>query len=188
MPLLPVRSPWVPWCGLGRAAQGRNWMWAQGMSLCPRCLQELHGHSSAGSLSVRGGNLASAQLRYLASQHQLKVQGSAPGSQCSGCGIVDRELQLVIETELQLWCFMTLSLSGGCCRQFSAGKPGAGCGISTGIGAAAPAVPGQQAEATVPGTWLWEGSGGSSGSAGGLTQMPVPDMSWIYWLLLSCNL
>lgn len=124
----------------------------------------------------------SAQLRYLASQHQLKVQGSAPGSLCSGCGIVDRELQLIIETELQLWCFMTLSLSGGCCRQFSAGKAGAGCGTSTGIGAAAPAVPGQQVEATVPGTWLWEGSGGSSGSAGGLTQMPVPDMSRIYLL------
>lgn len=30
------------------------------------------------------------------------MQGSAPGSLCSGCGTVDRELQLVIETDVQL--------------------------------------------------------------------------------------
>lgn len=75
------------------------------MAPCPHSLQELHSHTSAGSLSLRGEKLGSAQLRYLAFQHELKVQGSAPGSLRSGRAIVDRELLLDIETpaSVVLW-------------------------------------------------------------------------------------
>lgn len=89
------------------------------------------------------------------------MQGSAPGSLCSGCGTVDRELQLVIETDvqLQLLIFYAFILAWGMLQTLLSWEARRWLWYlhCPGIWAAAPAV---------PGTWHWEGSDGSSGSGG----------------------